>query len=167
MATSITVVIIAIVSQNLQLRKEFRLVLLCRHLLCISCYCGLGVVFQGMRALAANSPLLLCWLVFGAQLSVGEGILLTLALMALNTYLAICYPLNSPSVVDCAKYRILAGTWTTVILKNVGLFLIEGSTPALYKTVFQSSPLCPVLLNGTPARVIGMFFLALLYLSFL
>ena len=71
--TSLTFVIIAIVSQSLQLRKEVRLVLLCHHLLCISSYCGLGVVFQGMRALLANSPLLLCWLVFGAQLSVGEG----------------------------------------------------------------------------------------------
>ncbi|XP_051046148.1 odorant receptor 131-2 [Phodopus roborovskii] len=160
-ATSITVVIIAIVSQTLQLRKEVQLVLLCHHLLCISFYCGLGVVFQGMRALMTNSPLMLCWLVFGAQLSVGEGILLTLALMALNTYLAICYPLNSPSMVDCAKYRILAGTWTTVILKNVGLFLIEGTNPTP-ASVFQSAPLCPVILNGTPARVIGMFFLALL-----
>lgn len=159
--TSLTVVIIAIVSQSLQLRKEVRLVLLCHHLLCISSYCGLGVVFQGMRALLANSPLLLCWLVFGAQLSVGEGILLTLTLMALNTYLAICYPLNSPSFVDSAKYRILAGTWTTVILKNVGLFLIEGTSPTP-ASVFQSAPLCPVILNGMPARVIGMFSLAFL-----
>lgn len=159
-ATSITVVIIAIVSQNLQLRKEVRLVLLCHHLLCISSYCGLGVIFQGMRALLANSPLLLCWLVFGAQLSVGEGILLTLALMALNTYLVICYPLNSPSFVDSAKYRILAGSWTTVILKNVGLFLIEGTNPTP-ASVFQSAPLCPVILNGTPARVIGVFSLVL------
>lgn len=160
-ATSITIVITAIVSQNLQLRKDVRLVFLCHHLLCISSYCGLGVVFQGMRALMANSPLLLCWLVFGAQLSVGEGILLTLALMALNTYLDICYPLNSPSMVDRAKYRILTATWTTVILKNVGLFLIEGTNPAP-ASVFQSAPLCPVILNGMPARVIGMFFLALL-----
>ncbi|XP_051009689.1 olfactory receptor 11H7-like [Acomys russatus] len=159
-ATSITVVIVAIVSQSLRLRREVRLILLCQHLLCISSYCGLGVVFQGMRAWLANSPLLLCWVVFGAQLSVGEGILLTLALMALNTYLAICYPLNSPSLVDSAKYRILAGTWTTVVLKNVGLFLIEGAstTPA---SVFQSALLCPVILNGAPARVIGMLFLAL------
>ncbi|XP_050010273.1 proteinase-activated receptor 1-like isoform X1 [Alexandromys fortis] len=159
-ATSITVVIIAIVSQDLQLRKEVRLVLLCHHLLCISSYCGLGVVFQGMRALLANSPLLLCWLVFGAQLCVGEGILLTLALMALNTYLAICYPLNSPSFVESAKYRILTGTWTAVLLKNVGLFLLEATSPPP-ASVFQSAPLCPVILNGTPARVIGMLFLAL------
>ncbi|XP_057618471.1 proteinase-activated receptor 1-like [Chionomys nivalis] len=159
-ATSITVVIIAIVSQDLQLRKEVRLVLLCHHLLCISSYCGLGVVFQGMRALLANSPLLLCWLVFGAQLSVGEGILLTLALMALNTYLAICYPLNSPSFVESAKYRILTGTWTAVLLKNIGIFLLEATSPPP-ASVFQSAPLCPVILNGTPARVIGMLFLAL------
>lgn len=158
-ATLITVVIIATVSQSLQLREEVRLVLLCHHLLCVSSYCGLGVVFQGMRALLANSPLLLCWLVFGAQLSVGEGILLTLTLMALNTYLSICHPLKSPSLVDSAKYRILAGTWTAVILKNVGLFLIEGTSPTP-ASVFQSAPLCPVILNGTLARVIGMFFLA-------
>lgn len=114
-----------------------------------------------MRALLANSSLLLCCLVFGAQLSVGEGILLTLTLMALNTYLAICYPLNSPFFVDSAKYRILAGTWTTVKLKNVGLFLIEGTSPTP-ASVFQSAPLCPVILNGMPARVIGMFSLAFL-----
>lgn len=159
-ATSIPVVTITMVSQGLQLRREVRLILLCHHLLCISSYCGLGAVFQGMRALLADSPLLLCWVVFGAQLSVGEGILLTLALMALNTYLAIGYPLTSPSFVDSAKYRMLAGTWTTIILKNVDLFLIEGAslTPA---SVFQSALLCPVMLNGPPARVIGMFFLAL------
>lgn len=102
-ATSVTIVIIAIVSQSLQLRKEVRLVLLCHHLLCVSSYCGLGVVFQGIGALLANSPLLLCWLVFGAQLSVGEGILLTLTLRALHTYLAIGYPLSSPYFADSAK----------------------------------------------------------------
>lgn len=159
-ATSITVVIVTIVSQDPQLRKEVRLVLLCHHLLCISSYCGLGVVFQGMRALLANSPLLLCWLVFGAQLSVGEGILLTLALMALNTYLAICFPLNSPSFVESAKYRVLAGTWIAVLLKNVGLFLLEATSPPP-ASVLQSAPLCPVILNGMPARVTGMLFLAL------
>ncbi|XP_008842693.1 uncharacterized protein LOC103743230 [Nannospalax galili] len=160
-ATSITVIIVTIVSQNQKLRKDLRLVLLCHHLLCISSYCGLGVVFQGMRALMGNSPLLLCWLVFGAQLSVGEGILLTLALMAVNTYLAICCPLKSPSLIDSAKYRIMAGTWVTILFKNVGLFLIEGTDPTR-AAIFESVPLCPVILNGMPARVIGMLFLSLL-----
>ncbi|XP_037705614.1 probable G-protein coupled receptor 148 [Choloepus didactylus] len=156
-ATFITVIIIAIVAQDLRLRKEIRYVLLCHHLLCISSFCGLGVVFQGMRALLANSPLLLCWVVFGAQLSVGEGILFTLALMALNTYLAICWPLRSLSFVDSVKYRVLAGTWTTIILKNICLFLIEGNPD----TVLKSQPLCPVILNDTPARTVGMVFLLL------
>ncbi|XP_049744371.1 probable G-protein coupled receptor 148 [Elephas maximus indicus] len=160
-ATFITVIIIAIVSQNLKLRKETRYILLCHHLLCISSYCGLGIVFQGMRALLANSPLLICWVVFGAQLSVGEGILFTLALMALNTYLAICWPLRSLSLVNSVKYRILAGTWTTIILKNVCLFVIEGTNPTPV-AVLKSEPLCPVILNGTPARVTGMVFLFLL-----
>jgi hypothetical protein len=111
--------------------------------------------------LLVNSPLLLCWLVFGVQLSAGEGILFTLALMALNTYLAICWPLKSLSFVDLVKYRILAGTWTTIQLKNICLFLIEGTHPSL-AAVFKSTPLCPVVLNGIPARVIGMLFLFLL-----
>ncbi|KAM9664561.1 uncharacterized protein ACIGJ3_010997 isoform 1-T2 [Trichechus inunguis] len=160
-ATFITIIVIAIVSQNLKLRKEIRYILLCHHLLCISSYCGLGIVFQGMRALLANSPLLICWVVFGAQLSVGEGILFTLALMAVNTYLAICWPLRSLSLVSSVKYRILAGTWTTIILKNVCLFLMEGTSPTAV-AVFQSEPLCPVILNGTPARVIGIVLLFLL-----
>ncbi|KAF3824072.1 hypothetical protein GH733_008357 [Mirounga leonina] len=84
-ATFVTVIIIMMVSQNSKLKKEVRYILLCHHLLCISSYCGLGVVFQGMRALLANSPVLMCWVVFGVQLSVGEGILFTLALMAVNT----------------------------------------------------------------------------------
>ncbi|XP_006890393.1 PREDICTED: olfactory receptor 11H2-like [Elephantulus edwardii] len=159
-ATFITIIVIAIVSQNLKLRKEVRYILLCHHLLCISSYCGLGIVFQGMRALLANSPLLVCWVVFGLQLSLGEGILFTLALMALNTYLAICWPLSSPSLVSSFKYRILAGTWVTIILKNICLFLIESTsvTPA---DVLKPEPFCPVLLNGVPARVIGMAFFCL------
>ncbi|XP_004427719.1 PREDICTED: probable G-protein coupled receptor 148 isoform X2 [Ceratotherium simum simum] len=159
-ATFITVVIIATVSQNLKLRKEVRYILLCHHLLCISSYCGLGVVFQGMRALLANSPVLMCWVVFGAQLSVGEGILFTLALMAVNTYLAICWPLKYLSFVHSVRYRILAGTWMIIILKNVCLFLIE-STNSTQTAVFKSEPLCPVILNGVPARAIGMVFLFL------
>lgn len=51
------VIIITIVSQNSKLSKEVRYVLLCHHLLCMSS-CGLGVVFQGMWALLANSPVL-------------------------------------------------------------------------------------------------------------
>ncbi|KAM6178437.1 uncharacterized protein ACDL77_016797 [Rhynchocyon petersi] len=160
-ATFITIIIIAIVSQNLKLRKEVRYLLLCHHLLCISSYCALGVIFQGMRALLANSPLLVCWLVFGIQLILGDGILFTLALMALNTYLAICWPLSSPSLFDSFKYRILAGTWTTIILKNVCLFLIEGTNTAP-AAVLKMELFCPVILNGIPTRVIGMVFLCLL-----
>ncbi|XP_060480037.2 odorant receptor 131-2-like isoform X2 [Panthera onca] len=157
-ATFITVIIITIVLQNSKLRKEVRHILLCHHLLCISSYCGLGVVFQGMRALLANSPVLVCWVVFGVQLSVGEGILFTLALMAVNTYLAICWPLKSLSLVDSVKYRILAGSWVIIIFKNVCLFLIESANPPRV-AVFKSEPLCPVILNGPPARAVGMVFL--------
>ncbi|XP_027961112.1 probable G-protein coupled receptor 148 [Eumetopias jubatus] len=160
-ATFVTVIIITIVSQNSKLKKEVRYILLCHHLLCISSYCGLGVVFQGMRALLANSPMLVCWVVFGVQLSVGEGILFTLALMAVNTYLAICWPLKSLSFVDSVKYRILAGSWAIIIFKNVCLFLIEGTNPT-QGAVFKSEPLCPVILNGSAARAIGMVFLFLL-----
>ncbi|XP_008257505.1 uncharacterized protein [Oryctolagus cuniculus] len=157
-ATSITVVITTIVWQSPELRREVRYLLLCHHLLCISSYCGLGVVFQGMRALLANSPLLLCWVVFGAQLSVGEGILFTLALMALNACLAICWPLTSLSLVESVKCRILAGTWATIILKNACLFFMEGAnSPA--GAVLKSEPFCPVILNGVAARAVGMTFL--------
>lgn len=114
-----------------------------------------------MRALVASSPVPICWVVFGVQLSVGEGILFTLALMAVNTYLAICWPLTSLSFVGSVKYRVLAGTWIIIILKNVCLFIIEGtsSTPV---AALKAEPLCPVILNGTPARAIGMVFLLLL-----
>ncbi|XP_075862122.1 uncharacterized protein LOC105862887 isoform X2 [Microcebus murinus] len=159
-ATAITVLIIAVVSQSPSLRSEARHVLLCHHLLCVSSCCGLGAVFQGLRALRAGSPLLLCWVVFGAQLSAGEGILFTLALMALNTYAVICWPLRPMPFVDSVKYRILAGAWAAVILKNVCLFLIESASPTVV-SVFRSEPLCPVILNGAAARAIGMVFLFL------
>ncbi|XP_072817925.1 probable G-protein coupled receptor 148 [Vicugna pacos] len=159
-ATFITVIIIATVLQNSKLRRKVRYLLLCHHLLCISSYCGLGVLFQGMRAVLANSPVLMCWLVFGAQLSVGEGILVTLALMAVNACLAICWPLKSLSFVDLFKYKILAGAWLIIILKNACLFLIEGTNPTQV-AVLKSEPLCPVILNGVPARAIGMVFLFL------
>ncbi|XP_004701879.1 olfactory receptor 10J1-like [Echinops telfairi] len=159
-ATSTTAIIMAIVLHDLKLQTEIRYILLCHHLLCISSYCGLGIVFQGMRALQANSPLLICWVVFGIQLSAGEGILFTLALMTLNTYLAICWPLRSLVLVDSVKYRILAGMWTIIILKNVSLFLIDGmrSSPV---AILKSEPVCPLTLNGTVSRVIGMVFFCL------
>lgn len=114
-----------------------------------------------MRALLDSSPVLICWVVSGVQLSVGERILFTLALMAVNTYLAVCWPLKSLSFVSSDKYRVLAGTWMIIILKNVCLFIIEGtnSSPG---AVLKAEPLCPVILNGTPARAIGMVFLLLL-----
>uniref|UniRef100_A0A8C3VUJ2 G-protein coupled receptors family 1 profile domain-containing protein n=1 Tax=Catagonus wagneri TaxID=51154 RepID=A0A8C3VUJ2_9CETA len=160
-ATFITVVIVSIVSQNPKMSKEVRYIFLCHHLLCISSFCGLGVVFQGMRAVLANSSLLTCWVVFGAQLSVGEGILFTLALMAVHTCLAICWPLKSLSFVDSVKYRILAGIWGVIILKNVCLFLMEGAN-ATHLALLKSEPLCPVTLNSIPARAIGVVFLLLL-----
>lgn len=78
------------VSQDLTRRKEVLSVLLCHHLQCASSSCGLEVVCQGLQTLRANSPVLACGAVLGAQLRVGEGVLLILALMAVNTYLAIC-----------------------------------------------------------------------------
>ncbi|XP_037380083.1 uncharacterized protein LOC119256282 [Talpa occidentalis] len=159
-ATIITAIIIAIVSQNSKLKQEVRYILLCHHLLCISSYCGLGVVYQGMRALLANVPVLMCWVVFGVQLCVGEGILFTLTLMVVNTYLVICWPLKSLSCVDLLKYRILVGTWVLIIFKNVCLFLIEG-TSFTQVAILKSQPLCPVILNGIPARAIGLVFLFL------
>ncbi|XP_023422812.1 odorant receptor 131-2-like [Cavia porcellus] len=159
-AMSITVIIITTVSQTVRLRRDTRYLLLCHHLLCISSYCALGVVFQGMRALGANSPLLICWVVFGAQLIFGEGILFILALMALNTCLVICWPLKSLSFVGSVKYRILAGVWAVIVFKNVCLFLIEGIGPPSV-AVLKSTPLCPVTLNGILARTVGMLFLFL------
>lgn len=97
-ATPIT--IITIVSQDLKLGRQVRYTPLCPSLLRLSSYCALGIIFQGTRSLLANSPLLICWVVFGAQLSFGERILFTLALVALNTYLAICWPLKSLPFVD-------------------------------------------------------------------
>ncbi|XP_049624871.1 uncharacterized protein LOC126001637 [Suncus etruscus] len=165
-ATGLTILIVAIVAQNLQLRQETRYLLLCHHLLCVSFYCGLGLIFQAMRALHANSPLLLCWLVFGVQLSLGEGILFTLTLMAADTYLVVCWPLKSLSVGNVVKYRVLVGTWFFIILKNVCLFLIEG-TSVTQEAILTSEPLCPVILNGVPARASGLVFLILLLSVFL
>ncbi|XP_075386537.1 olfactory receptor 10K2-like [Tenrec ecaudatus] len=159
-ATSTTAIIMAIVVQDRKLQSEIRYILLCHHLLCISSYCGLGIVFQGMRALQANSPLLICWVVFGIQLSVGEGILFTLALMTLNTYLAICWPLRSLVLVDSVKYKILAGMWTVIILKNVSFYLIEGTSHSPV-AILKSQPICPVTLNSTTFRVIGTVFFCL------
>nr|XP_004610916.1 unnamed protein product [Sorex araneus] len=160
-ALGLTVLIVATVAQSLTLRREARYLLLCHHLLCVSSYCGLGVVFQGMRALRAGSPLLLCWLVFGVQLCLGEGILFTLALMAAHTYLVICWPLRSLALGNSVKARVLAGTWLVIILKNVCLFLLEG-TGATRRAVFSSEPLCPVVFNGVPARASGLVLLVLL-----
>ncbi|XP_008061288.1 uncharacterized protein LOC103265432 [Carlito syrichta] len=160
-AMFVTVIMTKIVSQNSELRREVRYILLCHYLLCISSFYCSGIVFQGMRALSANSPLLICWVVFGAHISFGDGILFTLTLMAVNTYMMICWPLTSLSLVDSVKYRILTGTWITIILKNICLFFIEG-TNFTAVAILKSEPLCPVILNGIPTRVTDMVFFFLL-----
>lgn len=124
----------------------------------ICCACHPVVWGWFSKGCGPSWPTAPCWVVFGAQRSVGEGILFALGLMAVNTYLAICWPLISLSFVDSVKYRIPAGTWIIIIVKNACLLLIEG-TSSTQGAVLKSEPLRPVVLNGIPARATGMVFL--------
>lgn len=66
-------------------------------------------------------------------------------------------PLTSVSFIDSTKYKILAGTWLIIILKNALPLPHRGHWP-YSDCSFKIWTLCPVVLNGIPARAIGMVF---------
>lgn len=157
--TAVSVLIIKTVREDFKLKKEVRYFLLCHHLLCSSLFCFLGTVSNTMRAFQVQN--LSIWIIFGVQAAIGESVLITLTLMALNTSLAVCWPLRYLAFIHSVKHKVTVCVWIGVTLKSACLVVIEYTTREP-EDIFEAEPSCPTILGGNFAKVSGIVLISLL-----
>ncbi|XP_066565745.1 probable G-protein coupled receptor 148 [Amia ocellicauda] len=155
--------IIQAVQRDLEMRQQIRYILLCHHLVCITAFFGLGFLFHGFRTFRVSAPRIVCWILFDLQITFGRGVLLTLALMAINTSLSICQPLRYLSIVHSVKRKVMIITWILAMLNPVWS-TIKLCLDVEPKYITERDPTCPTALSGTASRVTAMVFLFLIYI---
>ncbi|MEE6500753.1 hypothetical protein FKM82_003915 [Ascaphus truei] len=161
-----TVLIIQTVWRDSVLKKEVRYFLLCHHLMCLTLFFGLGTIFSGMRAFQVNAPVLVCWIVFAVQIAIGRGLMLTLTLMALNTCIAVCWPLRYLAFVHSVKLKVTACMWIIAVL-NPAVSVVYESIKMSPQFILHLDPTCPSSLTSIIFRIAGMAFIMLLALLIL
>ncbi|XP_061490448.1 uncharacterized protein LOC133388502 isoform X2 [Rhineura floridana] len=157
--TAVTVSIIWTLRQNSKIMKEMRYILLCHHLLCSSLFFCFGIVSNAMQTFKVQKVWI--WIIFGIQTSIGETVLVTLALMALNICLAICWPLRYLAFVHLVKHKVIICIWLGTMLKSVCLIIVEGTDEDPW-TIYEAEPSCPTILGGNFAKISGTVFISLL-----
>lgn len=143
------------------LKKEVRFFLLCHHLMCLTFFFLTGTIFYFLRALRVNAPAIVCWIIFAVQITIGRGVLISLALMALNTCIAVCWPLNYQAFSHSVKRKIVAGSWI--------ISLFDPTISVIYEIIAKGpkhsvrlDPSCPTTLSGLLPRVAAIVFLIIL-----
>ncbi|KAM4772425.1 odorant receptor 131-2-like [Rhinophrynus dorsalis] len=159
--TVLTIIIVQTVWRDSTLKKEVRFFLLCHHLICLTLFFGIGTIFTGIRALRLNAPVLVCWIIFAVQIVIGRGLLMTLLLMALNTCIAVCWPLKYLAFVHSVKRKILACLWFISFLDPT-LSMLYESIRTSTEQIVRGDPNCPTTLASTFSRITGMIFIVLL-----
>ncbi|KAM5165106.1 uncharacterized protein ACMZJ9_007530 [Mantella aurantiaca] len=152
-----TILITQTIWRDNVLKKEVRFFLLCYHLMCLTLFFMIGTVFSFLRALQANAPAIVCWIIFAVQISVGRAVLITLALMALNTCIAVCWPLNYLGFVHSVKGKIVVFLWILSSSDPTISVLYEIINTGIKYSV-QRDPSCPTTLSGLVSRVAGVIF---------
>ncbi|XP_063297002.1 odorant receptor 131-2-like [Pelobates fuscus] len=152
-----TILILHTVLRDAALRKEVRFYFLCHHLVCLTLFFGLGTIFCGIRAFRFNVPVLVCWVIFAVQIVIGRGVLLTLVLMALNTCVAVCWPLKHHALVHSVKRKIVACMWTIALLDPLISVIYESIKKPLELLVLLD-PTCPSGLTSLASRISGVIF---------
>uniref|UniRef100_A0A8C3XM37 G-protein coupled receptors family 1 profile domain-containing protein n=1 Tax=Chelydra serpentina TaxID=8475 RepID=A0A8C3XM37_CHESE len=160
--TAIGLLIFKTVQQNSEMKKKVQYFLLCHHLLCCSLFSCFGVAFNTLRALAVKSPKIVFWIIFGVQVAIGEGVLITLTLMALNRCFAVCWPLRYISLVHTVKHKVMICVWIITMFKSMCLLLIEGIDVSP-KDLFEVVPSCSTVLGGLFARTTGIILILFLW----
>ncbi|XP_078058044.1 putative G-protein coupled receptor 148 [Mustelus asterias] len=156
-------VIVSTVQQELELKCETRYFFLCQHLIYASIYFALGTLTHGLRLFSINSPRIVCWILFSAQVTFAQCIMLTLTLMSLNAYIAICWPLRYNSLVDSAKKKITAIMWVLAVQNPLWSTVYQSLNVSL-AYIIESDNSCPNSMNGFASRQIGV---ALVLLCFI
>ncbi|XP_025047007.1 olfactory receptor 4K17-like [Alligator sinensis] len=159
--TTVTLLILKTVCHNSPMKKEIQYFLLCHHLLCCSVFCCFGVIYNTIRAFDAKSPQLIIWIIYGVQIATGEGVLITLTLMALNRCLAVCWPLRYLQFVHSWKHKVIICVWITTMLKSTCLLMIEGidKNP---EDIFKTEPSSLTILGGVFAKSTGIILILFL-----
>uniref|UniRef100_A0A8D0KCQ2 G-protein coupled receptors family 1 profile domain-containing protein n=1 Tax=Salvator merianae TaxID=96440 RepID=A0A8D0KCQ2_SALMN len=157
--TAVTILIVKTMRKKPTMKKEIRYFLLCHHLLCSSLYCCFGMVSNMIQMFHVKQVWI--WITFGVQAAVGKTVLVTLALMAMNTCLAICWPLRYPAFLHAVKLRVIICVWIGTILISVCLIIAESaySDPEEVSEVELS---CPALLSSNFAKITGIALILLL-----
>lgn len=157
--SAMSILIIKTVRQNSKMKKEVRYFLLCHHLLCSSLFCCFGMLLNVISIFEVAK--IWMWIIFGIQAAIGESVLVTLALMALNICLAVCWPLRYLAFVHSVKNKVIVCVWFGTVLKAVCLILIER-TDNNPMDKFAVEPSCPTILGGNFARISGLVLISLL-----
>ncbi|XP_040204745.1 odorant receptor 131-2-like [Rana temporaria] len=156
-----TILITQTIWRDSALKKEVRFFLLCQHFMCLTFFFLTGTIFYFLRALRVNAPAIVCWIIFAVQITIGRGVLISLALMALNTCIAICWPLHYEAFAHSVKRKIVACLWI--------ISLFDPTISVIYEIIakgpkhsVQLDPSCPTTLSGLLPRVAGIVFLIIL-----
>ncbi|XP_062832694.1 olfactory receptor 6B9 [Anolis carolinensis] len=157
--TAMGILIIKTVRQNSNMKKEIRYILLCHHLLCSSLSCCFGTMLNAVQN--AKVQTFWIWIIFGVQTAVGESVLITLALMALNTCFAVCQPLRYFALVHSFKNKVMVSIWVVTMLKALCLILVER-TEKNPMDIYKAEASCPTILGGNFATISGIILISLL-----
>uniref|UniRef100_A0A8D2L3X1 G-protein coupled receptors family 1 profile domain-containing protein n=1 Tax=Varanus komodoensis TaxID=61221 RepID=A0A8D2L3X1_VARKO len=157
--TAVSILIIKTVRENSCMKKEVRYFLLCHHLLCSSLFCFFGAACSALQAFKVQN--LGIWIIFGIQTAIGESVLVTLALMALNTSLAVCWPLRYLAFVHSVKHKVTVCSWIGTVLKSICLIILEY-TEENPQHKFEMEPSCLTVLGGNFAKISGLVLISLL-----
>lgn len=154
-----SIMIINIIRQNYKMRKEVRYFFLCHHLIGSTLFCAFGLISNAIQTFQVQT--LWIWIIFRLQAATAESVLITLALMALNTCLAVCWPLRYLAFVHSVKNKVTASIWIGAIFKSTLLIIIEG-TDQNPEEIFEEEPSCPTMLGGNFAKISSLLLISLL-----
>ncbi|XP_078420295.1 odorant receptor 131-2 [Cetorhinus maximus] len=156
-------VIISTVQQELELKHETRYTLLCQHLIYASIYFALGTLTNGFQLFSINLPRILCWILFTLQVTFAQCIMLTLTLMSLNAYIAICWPLRYNSLIDSAKKKITVIMWMLAVQNPLWSMIYQSLNVSL-EYITEKDNSCSNPMNGVASRHIGIAFILLCFI---
>ncbi|KAM4041084.1 odorant receptor 131-2-like [Anomaloglossus baeobatrachus] len=156
-----TIMITHTVWRDSVLKKEVRYFFLCHHLVCLTLFFGLGIIFNFIRASQVNAPVLVCWIIFAVQITFGRAVLLTLVLMALNTCIAVCWPLKYLRLAHSVKFKLTMCLWIIAFLDPLVSLFYEGIQKG-QQFIVQLDPTCPTTLSSMPSRILGIVFIIIL-----
>ncbi|XP_051778993.1 probable G-protein coupled receptor 148 [Erpetoichthys calabaricus] len=153
--------IIKTIQAEAELKQQVRYILLNHHLISVTFYFGTGFIFHCFRIFRADVPRIVCWMTFSIHITFARGILLTLTLMAANTYLAVCWPLRYKSFVHTIKRKALIMMWILALLHPL-CSMIQSCTEVPVSYFTERDLTCPSVLDSTLSKSIAMLFIFLL-----